>query len=110
GRALDCEPIGSQSDKRPVDVGVVGLGYWGPNLARNFDSMPETRLRWVCDTSEESRARWAPHFRNTRTSGDLEELLSDPDLEAVAIATPVPTRSEERRVGKARRPRWGADR
>ena len=35
----------------PVRVGVVGLGYWGPNLARNFDRLPGTELRWICDAS-----------------------------------------------------------
>jgi predicted dehydrogenase len=78
-------------DNRPVEIGVVGLGYWGPNLARNFDRLPETRLRWICDGSDESRARWTPHFPNARASADLDQLLSDPELDAVVIATPVPT-------------------
>jgi predicted dehydrogenase len=78
----------------PVSVGVVGLGYWGPNLARNFDRLGETELRWICDASEESRARWTPQFPNARLSGDLDELLADPDLDAVAIATPVPLHAD----------------
>ena len=72
----------------------MGLGYWGPNLARNFDRLPETRLRWICDASEEARARWIPHFPNTRASADLEELLSDPELDAVAVATPVSSHAQ----------------
>ena len=72
----------------------MGLGYWGPNLARNFDHLPETRLRWICDASEEARARWMPHFPNTRASSDLEELLSDPELDAVAVATPVSSHAQ----------------
>ena len=43
-----------------VSVGVVGLGYWGPNLARNFDRLPEAELRWICDASQERRERCAP--------------------------------------------------
>ena len=39
----------------PVQVGVVGLGYWGPNLARNFDRLPGAALRWICDESEVAR-------------------------------------------------------
>ena len=39
-------------------VGVVGLGYWGPNLARNFDRLPDAELTWLCDASEEALARW----------------------------------------------------
>jgi predicted dehydrogenase len=78
----------------PVTVGVVGLGYWGPNLARNFDLLAETELRWLCDASEESRARLAPQFPNARVSADLDELLADPELDAVVIATPVPLHAD----------------
>jgi predicted dehydrogenase len=72
-------------------IGVVGLGYWGPNLARNFDRLPVAELRWICDQSQEARERFAPSFPDARTSGDLEELLEDPELDAVVIATPVPS-------------------
>ena len=75
----------------PLRVGVVGLGYWGPNLARNFDRLPETELAWICDASEEARAKWAPSFPGARVGGDLDELLEDPALDAVVIATPVPS-------------------
>ena len=75
----------------PVQVGVVGLGYWGPNLARNFDRLPGAALRWICDSSEEARARWAPQFPGTRVTADLAELLADPELDAVAVATHVPS-------------------
>jgi predicted dehydrogenase len=75
----------------PVQVGVVGLGYWGPNLARNFDRLPAAALRWICDGSEDARARWAPQFPSSRVSGDLDELLADPELDAVAVATHVPS-------------------
>jgi len=72
-------------------VGVLGLGYWGPNLARNFDRLPETSLRWICDASDDARGRWGPHFPSARASADLDELLADPELDAVAVATHVPT-------------------
>jgi len=75
----------------PVRVGVVGLGYWGPNLARNFDRLPGAELSWICDSSAESRERWAPEFRDARASADLDEVLADPALDAVAVATDVPT-------------------
>jgi predicted dehydrogenase len=73
---------------------VVGLGYWGPNLARNFDRLAETELAWICDPSEESRARWSAEFPRARVTSDLDDLLADPELEAVAVATPVPSHSE----------------
>jgi predicted dehydrogenase len=74
-----------------VRVGVVGLGYWGPNLARNFASLGDAELRWICDDSAEQLERAAERFPGVRTTADLDELLSDPELDAVAIATPVPT-------------------
>jgi predicted dehydrogenase len=75
-------------------VGVVGLGYWGPNLARNFDRLPDADLRWICDASAEARERWAPEFPNARVSGELDELLADPELDAVAVATHVPAHAD----------------
>jgi predicted dehydrogenase len=76
---------------RPVTVGVVGLGYWGPNLARNFDRLPQSELRWICDGSAAARERWGQAFPDARVSGELDELLADPELDAVVVATPVPT-------------------
>jgi predicted dehydrogenase len=78
----------------PVRVGVVGLGYWGPNLARNFDRLPSASLAWICDTSEEARSRWAGAFPGARVTGAFEDLLSDPELDAVVVATHVPSHPE----------------
>ena len=75
----------------PVRIGVVGLGYWGPNLARNFDAIPGCELAWCCDSSEEALGRIAERFPGVRLTRDLAALLSDPELDAVALATPVPT-------------------
>jgi predicted dehydrogenase len=77
-----------------VRVGVVGLGYWGPNLARNFDALPGCRLRWCCDPDPEARERGAARLPEARFTGDLDDLLGDPELDAVALATPVPTHAE----------------
>jgi predicted dehydrogenase len=73
-------------------VGLVGLGYWGPNLARNFDDL--AGLAWLCDTSEEKRAEFAPRYPNAQMTGELDELLADETLDAVVVATPVPTHYE----------------
>jgi predicted dehydrogenase len=75
-------------------IGVVGLGYWGPNLARNFDRLPDSELAWICDASEDARARWSSEFPSARATGDLDDLLSDDTLDAVAIATHVPSHAE----------------
>jgi predicted dehydrogenase len=77
-----------------VSVGVVGLGYWGPNLARNFDALPGAELRWCCDPRAEAGDRLAPQYRNTRFTTELEDLLDDPELDAIVLATPVPTHAE----------------
>ena len=81
-------------DAAPVRIGVVGLGYWGPNLARNFAALPGTELRWCCDASDQARARAAPQFPAARMTSRLDDLLEDPELDAIAIATPVPTHAE----------------
>ena len=75
-------------------VGVVGLGYWGPNLARNFDRLPDAELAWLCDASEEALERWARAFPSARITSRLDELLDDDSLDAIVIATPVPTHAE----------------
>jgi predicted dehydrogenase len=74
-----------------VTVGVVGLGYWGPNLARNLAELPGCTLAWCCEPDPARRARWAEQFRSARSTDDLEDLLRDPGLDAVVLATPVPT-------------------
>jgi len=78
----------------PIRVGVVGLGYWGPNLARNFAAIPGCELSWLCDASSEARARLERSFPGTSMTGDLGALLSDPELDAVVLATPVPSHAE----------------
>jgi predicted dehydrogenase len=70
-------------------VGQAGLGYWGRNLARNFDDL--TDLRWLCDASEERQAEFAERYPGARVTGDFDEVLADGDVDAVVIATPVPT-------------------
>jgi predicted dehydrogenase len=72
-------------------VGVVGLGYWGPNLARNFDRFPDAELAWLCDSSEEALERWGRGFPSARTTSRLDDLLDDDSLDAVVVATPVRT-------------------
>jgi predicted dehydrogenase len=70
-------------------VGVAGLGYWGPNLARNFEELGT--LAALCDVSEERRSTFAARYPEARLTGEFDDLLSDDDLDAVVIATPVTT-------------------
>jgi predicted dehydrogenase len=75
-----------------IRVGLTGLGYWGPNLARNFDDLAD--LRWLCDLSPEQRERYARRFPNSRLTADFDEVLADPEIDAVVVATPVVTHFE----------------
>src|SRR5215208_4073428 len=77
--------------ERPLRVAVAGLGYWGPNIARNLAALPGVELAWCCDAMEQNRARAAAMFPRTRFTGDLADVLADDSVDAVALATPVPT-------------------
>jgi predicted dehydrogenase len=86
----------------PVRLGVVGLGYWGPNLARNFAALPGCEVRWLADERPEAREAMATAFPDARLAEGLDELLADPELDAVVLATPVPTHADlARRVLEA---------
>ncbi|MBA2568456.1 MAG: Gfo/Idh/MocA family oxidoreductase, partial [Actinobacteria bacterium] len=75
-----------------IRIGHAGLGYWGPNLARNFGELAD--LRWICDLAPDLLADQAARYPGARTTCDFEDLLSDPELDAVTIATPVVTHYE----------------
>ena len=70
-------------------IGVAGLGYWGPNLARNFAELGT--LTWLCDLDEELRATFAARYPNVQVTGSFESMLADPAVQGIVIATPVPT-------------------
>ncbi len=72
-------------------VGVIGCGYWGPNLVRNFVESEAARLTWLCDTDERRLAEIARRYPSARSTADYRRLLADPELDAVVIATPVAT-------------------
>ena len=75
----------------PIGVAVVGAGYWGPNLVRNFQSSPAFRLRWLCDLDVERAQRVLGGYSTVQVSAGLDEILADPEVQAVAIATPAGT-------------------
>ncbi len=73
-------------------VAVAGLGNWGPNLARNFDGLGV--LAWLCDSDRERLAAFASRYPQAKATSEYEEMLADETLDAVVIATPVPTHFE----------------
>jgi predicted dehydrogenase len=92
--ARDALPGAAGAGERPVRVGVVGLGYWGPNLARNLAAIPGCELAWLCDASEQAREPLRAAFPGAQATAHLEDLLLDETLDAVVLATPVPTHAE----------------
>ena len=74
-----------------VRVGIIGYGYWGPNLVRNFAETAGVTVRTVCDLSEKRLALAATRYRGIITTTDVSDLFNDPQIDAIAIATPVST-------------------
>jgi predicted dehydrogenase len=73
-----------------IKVGVIGCGYWGPKLARNFHELPCTELSWVCDSRQERLDHLKGLYPHVQTTRDHRDLLVS-DVDAVAVATPVST-------------------
>jgi len=83
----------------PVRVGLVGFGYWGPNLARNIDRLPDAEFVAAFDASAENSAKLAAAYPSVEIAQSLDDLLSDRfALDAVMIATSAPSHAE---IGKA---------
>src|SRR5882672_7755912 len=72
-------------------VGVIGLGYWGPNLLRNFAENEAAELRWICDADTSRLAAMGRRYPAAQTTTDYRKLLSDAKLDAIAVVTPVAT-------------------
>jgi len=72
-----------------VNVGQAGLGHWGKNLVRNFDEL--ANLTWICESDAARGAEFGARYPNARVTTSFEEMLADDELQAVVIATPVPT-------------------
>jgi predicted dehydrogenase len=72
-----------------IGVGIVGYGYWGPNLVRNFVETAGSHVVAVCDLRPENLAAVSRRYPAVRTTGNFSELLNDPGIDAIAVATPV---------------------
>jgi predicted dehydrogenase len=80
--------------EEPLKFGVVGLGYWGPNLLRVLAEMPEAEVAWICDLDRQRLERFGRRYPTVRRTSQYEDLLEDEELDAVVIATPVFTHFE----------------
>lgn len=78
-------------DPGKLRVAVVGAGYWGPNLVRNFLACPHATVPYICDLDRARAEKLAARFPGVGVESDFDALLANPDIDAVAIATPVRT-------------------
>lgn len=74
---------------KEISVGVIGCGYWGPNLVRNFNENRHTALAAVCDLSRDRLEQIKFKYPHAATSTDYRRIIKDPSIDAVAVATPV---------------------
>jgi predicted dehydrogenase len=81
-------------DREHLRFGVVGLGYWGPNLVRVLAESRDVSVTWLCDLDAERRDRFSRRYPGVRVTEQFDDLLSDESLDAVLVATPVYTHVE----------------
>jgi predicted dehydrogenase len=72
-----------------IRLGVAGYGYWGPNIVRNFSSVDEAQVIAVSDVDRNALTRVKKAYPNMRVTSSYDELISSPDIDAVAVVTPV---------------------
>ncbi len=77
-----------------IRIGVIGYGYWGPNIARNFHTLKDARVAVICDKRPESLTRAKQAFPDVEVTTDSCRVLTSPDVDAVAVVTPVWTHFE----------------
>lgn len=81
-----------------VRVAVIGCGYWGPNLVRNLQSLPNCQLKVICDVNQARLTHLQSLYPTARTETDYHKIVADPEIDAVVVATPVAT---HHRIAKA---------
>jgi len=74
-----------------INIGVIGYGYWGPNLVRNFSELPGAQVRSVSDFKPELLVKAKARYPNIQVTTNYQDLLADPGIDAIAVATPVST-------------------
>jgi predicted dehydrogenase len=86
--------LSGQGSEVMVKFGVVGYGYWGPNVVRNLDHLEEAEVVAVCDKSAAARKKVARVYPDVRVTDNAAELMSSPEIDAIAVVTPVWTHYE----------------
>src|SRR2546425_552146 len=77
-----------------LKLGVIGYGYWGPNIVRNFSSQPDCQVVAICDKNPKAVDQVLSRHPAVHATSDLAEVTGSPEIDAVAIVTPVSTHYE----------------
>jgi predicted dehydrogenase len=77
-----------------LKVGIIGYGYWGPNVVRNFSLQPDCQIVAICDKNPKAAAQVLSRYPTVHVTSNPEEVLSSPEIDAIAIVTPVSTHYE----------------
>ncbi|MGD9140642.1 MAG: Gfo/Idh/MocA family oxidoreductase [bacterium] len=80
-----------KSKQGQFTVGVIGCGYWGPNLLRNFNQLPGAKVKYCCDLSDDRLKHMKSLYPHLTATKDMSDLIEDRDVDAVVVATPVST-------------------
>src|SRR5580704_10074766 len=94
GGNVGSDRVAGSDGSAPIGVAIVGAGYWGPNLVRNFAKCPEFGFRWLCDLDQQRARDVLGPYSTVSVTGELDVALADPQVDAVAIATPAATHFE----------------
>ncbi|MFK7932571.1 MAG: Gfo/Idh/MocA family protein, partial [Saprospiraceae bacterium] len=74
-----------------ISIAVIGYGYWGPNLVRNFYQLPDCQLAYICEQNSARREQAQRDYPSVKVSADYQQILRDPSIQGIVIATPVST-------------------
>ena len=93
-RSAEHPELKNAAGENILRVGVIGYGYWGPNIVRNFHGQERSRVVSVCDKSPKSLKRVQQNYPDMRVTDDCKELLTATDIDVIAVVTPVWTHYE----------------
>ena len=77
-----------------INIGIIGFGYWGPNIVRNFSSLEGARVLSICDGNQDAMKRASKAYPHITVTSNYNDILISPDIDAVAVITPVSTHFE----------------
>ena len=86
---LSKGPAASAQSKKALSIGVIGYGYWGPNIVRNFHLQKDSQVSVVCDRRSEALAKVARAYPDMEVTSDPMQVIESPDIDIVAVVTPV---------------------